>query len=207
LLFDSEDLLMNPINFVLAGVGGQGTILASDVVAQMGLHIGLDAKKSEVHGMAQRGGAVISHVRWAGKVASPLCEKGTADYLIAQEMLESLRWIDFLRMGGTVIINHQHWPPTSTVFAAATYPSDEEIISAYKKLADKLLLVDAVGIADQLNNRRVVNSVLIGALSSVMDLSPEDWLSVLTARVPARHKEINREAFFAGYNGQWMLKS
>ena len=108
--------------------------------------------------------------------------------------------------GGTVIISHQHWPPTSTVFSTARYPSDEEILSAYKRLTDKVLLVDAVGIADQLNNRRVANSVLIGALSSVMDVAPEDWLSVLTARVPARHKEVNREAFFAGRNGQWLLK-
>jgi indolepyruvate ferredoxin oxidoreductase beta subunit len=198
---------MNTTNFVLAGVGGQGTILASDVVAQTGLHIGLDAKKSEVHGMAQRGGAVISHVRWADKVASPLCEKGTADYLIAQEMLESLRWIDFLRPGGTVIINHQHWPPTSTVFATATYPPDEEIIAAYKKVTDQVLLVDAIGVADRLNNRRVANSVLIGALSSAMDVSPEDWLAVLTARVPAKHIEINRQAFFAGREGQWLVEN
>jgi indolepyruvate ferredoxin oxidoreductase beta subunit len=197
---------MNTTNFVLAGVGGQGTILASDVVAQTGLHLGLDAKKSEVHGMAQRGGAVISHVRWGKKVASPLCETGAADYLIAQEMLESLRWIDFLRPGGVVIINQQHWPPTSTVFATATYPADEEIISAYKEVTDKVLLVDAVGVAEQLNNRRVANSVLIGALSSVMDVSPEDWLSVLTARVPARHQEINRQAFFAGRDGQWLVE-
>jgi indolepyruvate ferredoxin oxidoreductase beta subunit len=196
---------MNATNFVLAGVGGQGTILASDVVAQTGLAIGLDAKKSEVHGMAQRGGAVISHVRWAEKVASPLCEQGTADYLIAQEMLESLRWIEFLRPGGTAIISHQHWPPTSTVFASASYPSDEEILSAYQALAGRVLLVDAVGVAEGLNNRRVANSVLIGALSSVMDVSPDDWLSVLTARVPARHVEVNRQAFFAGRDGRWLV--
>ena len=106
-----------------------------------------------------------------------------------------------------VIINHQHWPPTSTVFATASYPSDEEIISAYKDLAAKVLLVDARGIADGLNNRRVANSVLIGALSSVMEVSPEDWLSVLTLRVPTRHKEINREAFYAGRDGQWLLEN
>jgi indolepyruvate ferredoxin oxidoreductase beta subunit len=197
----------NATNFVLAGVGGQGTILASDVVAQTGLHLGLDAKKSEVHGMAQRGGAVISHVRWAEKVASPLCEKGTADYLIAQEMLESLRWLDFLRPGGTVIINQQHIPPTSTVFATATYPSDEEILAAFQEVGDKVLLVDAAGVAEQLNNRRVANSVLIGALSSVMDVSPGAWLEVLTARVPARHVEVNRQAFFAGREGQWLVES
>jgi indolepyruvate ferredoxin oxidoreductase beta subunit len=194
-------------NFVLAGVGGQGTILASDVVAQTGLQIGLDAKKSEVHGMAQRGGAVISHVRWAEKVASPLCEKGTADYLIAQEMLESVRWIDYLRPGATVIINQQRIAPTTTVFGNATYPSDDEIVAAFQKAAAKVLLVDAVGVAEELNNLRVANSVLIGALSSVMEVSTEDWLAVLTARVPERHKEINRQAFFAGRDGQWLIEN
>ncbi|MBN1221540.1 MAG: indolepyruvate oxidoreductase subunit beta [Anaerolineae bacterium] len=198
---------MNTTNFVLVGVGGQGTILASDVVAQTGLYLGLDAKKSEVHGMSQRGGAVISHVRWAEKVASPLCEKGTADYLIAQEMLESLRWIDFLRPGGTVIINKQHIHPTSTVFASVTYPSDQEILTTFKKVAGKILWVDALGVAKQLQNLRVANSVLIGALSSVMDVPPDDWLEVLAARVPARHIEVNRQAFFAGREGQWLVEN
>jgi indolepyruvate ferredoxin oxidoreductase beta subunit len=171
------------------------------------LQIGLDAKKSEVHGMAQRGGAVISHVRWAEKVASPLCEKGTADYLVAQEMLESVRWIDFLRPGAVAIINKQHIAPTTTVFGNATYPSDNEIVSAFQEAGVKVLLVDAVGVAEELNNLRVANSVLIGALSSVMDVVPEDWLEVLTARVPERHKEVNRQAFFAGRDGQWLVEN
>jgi indolepyruvate ferredoxin oxidoreductase beta subunit len=196
---------MSTTNFVLTGVGGQGTILASDVVAQTGLHLGLDAKKSEVHGMAQRGGAVISHVRWAKKVASPLCEKGTVDYLIAQEMLESVRWIDFLKPGGTVIINQERILPTSTVFATATYPADEEILAAFKTVTDNVLLVDAVGVAEQLENRRVANSVLIGALASVMNMPSDVWLEVLTTRVPARHIELNRRAFFAGHDGQWKV--
>src|SRR3970040_449751 len=102
------------INFLLAGVGGQGTLLASDIVAEVGLSVGLDVKKSEVHGMAQRGGAVTSHVRWGESVASPLCEKGTVDYFIAQEMLEALRWIEFVRPGGTVFLSRQQIVPTST---------------------------------------------------------------------------------------------
>ncbi len=198
---------MKTTNFIVAGVGGQGTILASDVIAQTGLHIGLEAKKSEVHGMAQRGGAVITHVRWGERVASPLCEKGTADYLIAQEMLEGLRWIEFLRPGGTVIVNRQHLPPTSTVFGTSTYPSDEEIMTTLSELTDRVLVVDAMNVANQLGNRRVANSVLIGVLSSVMEVSPEDWLSVLVARVPARHQEVNRQAFFAGRDGQWLVKN
>ncbi|MBN1995229.1 MAG: indolepyruvate oxidoreductase subunit beta [Anaerolineae bacterium] len=198
---------MSTTNFVLAGVGGQGTILASDVVAQTGLHLGLDAKKSEVHGMAQRGGAVISHVRWAEKVASPLCEKGAADYLIAQEMLESLRWIDFLRPGGVAVINQQRIPPTSIIFGAATYPSPEEIVAAFQKVAGQVLLVDALGVAERLQNARVANSVLLGALSSVMDVPAEDWLEVLTARVPPRHVAVNRQAFFAGRERQWLAET
>jgi indolepyruvate ferredoxin oxidoreductase beta subunit len=198
---------MAKTSIVLTGVGGQGVITAANILGKAAVNAKVNVFASEVHGMAQRGGAVISHVRWAEKVASPLCEKGTADYLIAQEMLESLRWIDFLRPGGTVIINHQHWPPTSTVFATATYPPDEEIISAYKEVTDQVLLVDAIGVAEQLNNRRVANSVLIGALSSAMEVSPEDWLAVLTARVPAKHVEINRQAFFAGREGQWLVEN
>ncbi len=190
---------MTTTNFVLAGVGGQGTILASDIVAQMGLHVGFDVKKSEVHGMAQRGGAVISHVRWGEAVASPMCEKGTADYLISQEMLESLRWLEFLRPGGVVIINRQRIAPTTTVFGGVAYPPEEDIVSAFKKLAGQTLLVDAAGVAERLGNPRVANSVLIGALSAVMPtVSAEDWLAVLTERVPARHQEVNRRAFFAG---------
>jgi indolepyruvate ferredoxin oxidoreductase beta subunit len=198
---------MKTTNFIVAGVGGQGTILASDVIAQTGLHIGLDAKKSEVHGMSQRGGAVISHIRWGEQVASPLCEKGTADYLIAQEMLEGLRWIEFLRPGGTVVINRHHLPPTSTVFGTSKYPSDEEITTVLNEMSDRILMVDAMNVADQLGNRRVANSVLIGVLSSVMDVPPEDWLSVLIARVPSRHEEVNRQAFFTGRDGQWLVEN
>jgi indolepyruvate ferredoxin oxidoreductase beta subunit len=190
---------MTTTNFVLAGVGGQGTLLASDIIAQTGLNIGLDVKKSEVHGMAQRGGAVISHVRWGQQVASPLCEKGEADYLMAQEMLESLRWLDYLRPGGVVIINRQRIVPTSAVFASAADPAEEQITAAIQQLTDKIVWVDAAAVADQLGNPRVANSVLIGALSAVMsDVPAESWLDVLTERVPAKHQEVNRRAFFAG---------
>lgn len=198
---------MTTTNFILVGVGGQGTMLASDIIAQTGLNLGYDAKKSDVHGMAQRGGAVISHVRWGTQLASPLCELGTVDYLLAQEMLEGLRWLEMLRPGGTVIINRQHLPPVSTVFGTITYPTDEEVLARLSVLTDKVLVVDAVGIADRLNNRRVANSALLGVLSSVMEIPLEAWLATLVEKIPARHKELNQQAFFEGRNGQWSLKA
>ena len=193
------------INFLLAGVGGQGTLLASDILAEVGIHLGYDVKKSEVHGMAQRGGAVISHVRWGEKVASPLCEKGTVDYFVAQEMLEGLRWLEFLRPGGTVILSRQILPPTSTVFGKDLYPEKEQVLSETGRLAGKILLLDAAGIAEQIGNRRTANSVLLGALSSQFEWSPEDWLVVIGNKVPERHVEVNRKAFLTGREGQWEL--
>lgn len=195
------------VNFLLAGVGGQGTLLASDIVAEVGLMQGLEAKKSEVHGMSQRGGAVTSHVRWGKQVASPLCEKGTVDYFIAQEMLEGLRWLEYLRPGGTVILSQQQLPPTATVFGEANYPSEEKVFSALVEVAGKVLSLDAVAVAEELGNRRTANSVLLGALSSELMGDETVWLDVIMSRVPARHKEVNRKAFIAGREGKWELES
>lgn len=192
-------------NFLLAGVGGQGTLLASDIVAEVGMSLGLEAKKSEVHGMAQRGGAVVSHVRWGERVASPLCELSTVDYFVAQEMLEALRWLAYLRPGGTVILSRQKLPPTSTVFGAAVYPEEGEVLARIQERAGKVLLLDAVSIAEELGNRRTANSVLLGALSAELDVDPERWLEVIIAKVPTRHTEVNRQAFLAGREGQWEL--
>lgn len=195
------------VNFLLAGVGGQGTLLASDIVAEVGLMQGLDAKKSEVHGMSQRGGAVTSHVRWGKRVASPLCEKGTVDFFIAQEMLEALRWLGYLRPGGTVILSRQQLPPTATVFGEAVYPSDEQVLSALSQVAGRILSLDAVAVAEELGNRRTANSVLLGALSSELEADKTIWLDVIMSRVPAKHKEVNRMAFMAGRDGHWELES
>jgi len=191
------------VNFLLAGVGGQGTLLASDIIAEVALKKGLDAKKSEVHGMSQRGGAVTSHVRWGVNVASPLCEMGTVDIFLAQEMLEAVRWIDYLRPGGTVILSQQQLPPTATVFGTANYPSNEKVLSALSEVAGRILWLDAVGIAEALGNRRAANSVLLGALCAELGEDEELWLEVVIEQVPARHKEVNRKAFLAGYEGDW----
>jgi len=185
-------------NFLLAGVGGQGTLLASDILAEVGLRIGADVKKSEVHGMSQRGGAVTSHVRWGERVASPLCEKGTVDYFVAQEMLEALRWIEFLRPGGTLLLSDQRIVPASTVYGTDQYPPDNHMILTFKQVAGKVVMIEAQQAAEELGNLRVANSVLLGALSAQLAVPEADWLAVIASRVPHKHVEVNRQAFFAG---------
>src|SRR5512136_1504156 len=185
-------------NFLLAGVGGQGTLLASDILAEVGLRIGADVKKSEVHGMSQRGGAVTSHVRWGECVASPLCEKGTVDYFVAQEMLEALRWIEFLRPGGTLLLSDQRIVPASTVYGTDQYPPDQHMILTFKQVAGKVVMIEAQQAAEELGNPRVANSVLLGALSAHLAIPEADWLAVIESRVPRKHVEVNRQAFFAG---------
>ena len=196
---------MTTTNFLIVGVGGQGTLLASDIMADVGLRIGKDVKKSEVHGMSQRGGAVTSHVRWGERVASPLCERGTVDYFVAQEMLEALRWIEFVRPGGTVLLSNQQLEPTSTTYGTDQYPADEHTLAILKQATGQVLLIDARRVAEELGNHRVANSVLLGALSAQFDVPAEDWLAVIEARVPQRHVEMNRKAFLAGREGDWKL--
>lgn len=186
------------INFLFVGVGGQGILTASDIAAEVGLQAGYDAKKSEVHGFSQRGGVVESHVRWGEDVAAPLAEKGMVDYLIATELLEAARWIEWLRPGAVVIINHQRIPPMSATVGDATYPSDEEILAAVRARTDDLTLVEGLSTAERLGNPRLANTILLGALSTRLDVPPETWLAVIERRVPPRYAELNRVAFWEG---------
>ena len=186
------------INFVFVGVGGQGILTASDIAAEVGLEAGFDAKKSEVHGFSQRGGVVESHVRWGQRVAAPLAEKGTVDYLVATELLEAARWIDWLRPGGAVLINNQHISPMSVTVGDAVYPSDEEILAAVHARTDDVTIADGLVTAERLGNSRLANTVLLGALSTRLDVPPETWLAVVERRVPPRYVELNRKAFWEG---------
>ena len=186
------------INFVFVGVGGQGILTASDIAAEVGLEAGFDAKKSEVHGFSQRGGVVESHVRWGQRVAAPLAEKGTVDYLVATELLEAARWIDWLRPGGAVLINNQHISPMSVTVGDAVYPSDEDILAAVHARTDDVTIADGLAIAERLGNSRLANTVLLGALSTRLDVPPETWLAVVERRVPPRYVELNRKAFWEG---------
>ena len=189
-------------DFLLAGVGGQGVLTASDIVAEVGMSIGLDAKKSEVHGFSQRGGVVESHVRWDEHVGAPLGERGNIEYLLVFELMESTRWVEFLKPGGTVIVNRQRILPMSATVGDAVYPSDEIIDKTLHVVTDKIVYVDGLDIAKSLGNKNLANTVLLGALASVMDLDPEVWLDVIVKRVPQKYIEQNKQAFWAGKMGQ-----
>ena len=132
------------VNFLFVGVGGQGILTASDIAAEVGLEGGYDAKKSEVHGFSQRGGVVESHVRWGEDVAAPLAEKGSVDFLIATEILEAARWIEWLRPGGAVFVNLQHIAPMTVTVGDAVYPADEDILSAVRARTDDVTMVEGL---------------------------------------------------------------
>ena len=194
------------INFLFVGVGGQGILTASDIAAEVGLEAGYDAKKSEVHGFSQRGGVVESHVRWGEGVGAPTAEEGTVDYLIATEMLEAARWIEWLRppsassgqAGGAVLINRQRILPMSVTVGDAAYPADEDVLAAVRARTADVVEVEGLAIAERLGNPRLANTVLLGVLSTRLDVEPETWLSVIERRVPPKYVELNREAFREG---------
>jgi indolepyruvate ferredoxin oxidoreductase beta subunit len=186
-------------NFLLAGVGGQGTILASNALAEVGLAAGLDVKKSEVHGMAQRGGSVNTHVRWdADRVYSPLVGLGEADILLVFERAEALRYAEYLKPGGAAIVDGHAIKPITVTSGGAHYPSEEELRVAFRPLTDRLHVVPGTAIAQSLGNARVANVVLLGAVSALLDVPVETWLQVIEARVPPRYLELNRRAFLEG---------
>jgi indolepyruvate ferredoxin oxidoreductase beta subunit len=189
---------MDKIDFLLAGVGGQGVLTASDIVAEVGMTRGYDAKKSEVHGFSQRGGIVESHVRWGSRIAAPLAEKGTIDILVAFELLEGARWSDYLRPGGTAIVSRQRILPMTVTAGEAVYPAEGDIEALLRAVAEHIIFVDALDIATRLGNPQLTNTVLLGVLSTVLDIEPQVWLSVIERRVPAKWLEANRRAFAAG---------
>jgi len=189
---------MNKTDFLLAGVGGQGVLTASDIVAEVGMALGLDAKKSEVHGFSQRGGVVESHVRWGPRVGAPLGEKGRIDYLLAFELMESTRWVEYLKPGGTLIVNRQRILPMSATIGDAVYPSDETIEKSLRAVTDKIVYADGLEIAKGLGNKNLANTVLLGALAHELDVDPEIWLDVIVKRVPRKYLKENKRAFWKG---------
>lgn len=193
------------INFLLAGVGGQGTILAADVLVNVGLAAGFQAKQAEVHGMSQRGGSVTSFVRWGEVVYSPLVGAGEVDVYLAFEKAEALRHLNQLRPGALAVINMQAILPVTVTSGGQPYPGDDRLRAAIAQVTDKAVYVDGERIAEELGNVRAANVVLLGALSRLIEreglapgLTPEAWLRVIEERVPARYVELNRKAFQAG---------
>jgi indolepyruvate ferredoxin oxidoreductase beta subunit len=186
------------LNLLFVGVGGQGVLTASDIAAQVGLDLGLEAKKSEVHGFAQRGGVVESHVRWGERVGAPIAEQGTVDVLVAFELLEAARWIEWLRPGGSVVVNRQKMAPMSVTVGNAVYPDEESLLEALRRRAARVVVVDGLGLAERAGTTRAVNSVILGALSALLETPPEVWEEAVVRRVPPRYAEANRTAFRLG---------
>ncbi len=194
------------INFLLAGVGGQGTILASDVLVNVGLAAGYQAKQAEVHGMSQRGGSVTSFVRWGRRVYSPLVGAGEVDVLLAFEKAEALRSLNQLRHGALALVNLAAIEPVTVTSGGQAYPDDATLHQKFSEVSDQVIYVDGEAIARDLGNIRAANVVLLGALSALMErqgmsgseLTADTWLKVIIERVPPRYVELNRRAFEAG---------
>ncbi|HHU81420.1 MAG TPA: indolepyruvate oxidoreductase subunit beta [Firmicutes bacterium] len=184
-------------NIILAGVGGQGILFAARVLGTAALMKGYDVKVSEVHGMAQRGGSVVSYVRFGRKVYAPVVEKGRCDLLVAFEELEGLRWLDHLCTGGRVILNRQRIDPMPVISGKAEYP--KEIPAIIRRRAGSVELVDALTIAGECGSLRTVNTVLLGLTARFLPVEEEIWLETLAEVAPARMLDVNRQAFIRGY--------
>lgn len=183
-------------NILFSGVGGQGILLASEIMAYALLAAGYDAKKSEVHGMAQRGGSVTAQLRYGDKVYSPLIEPGRADIQVAFEMMEAVRYLPYLHKGSTVIVNTQKILPPSVATGQTSYPVDvlDHIIS----LGIKVVLVDAFDLAREVGEVRTANVVMVGAASTFLPMDASVYEKIISARVPARFRDVNLQAFAAG---------
>lgn len=186
-------------NILLCGVGGQGTLLASNLLAECAMEAGFDVKKSEIHGMAQRGGSVVSHVRFGEHICSPIIRKGECDILLAFEELEALRWSEFLKPGGLVIANAQNILPMSVSAGNEKYP--ENITEKLSKQSIQVVSVDAIGKARELGNIKCLNVVLLGVLARrLANINAEIWPEMIKEKVPHKLQELNLKAFETGWN-------
>ena len=189
---------MSTKNVMIVGVGGQGSLLASKLLGRLLLDEGYDVKVSEVHGMSQRGGSVITYVRYGTKVYSPVIDKGEADFIVSFELLEAARWLPFLRLDGQIVTNTQQIDPMPVITGIAEYP--ENLTAKLKASGAKVDALDCLSLAEQAGSSRAVNLVLLGRLSHYFDLPVEAWLDSIESIVPARFLEMNKRAFELGRN-------
>jgi len=185
------------MNILVSGVGGQGVVLASEIISAAALEAGYDVKQSEVHGMAQRGGSVVSHVRFGPKVFSPLVEQGTGHLLLSFEKSETLRWTGFLNPAeGVIVMNTQEIIPVTVSQGLSEYPHDavERLVSA----GFRTVALDALALAREAGTERAVNIVLVGAASPFMRLDEDLLRKVIAERVPPKYRELNLKAFELG---------
>lgn len=189
---------MHELNFLIAGVGGQGTVVASDILSDVGSESGFDVKKSDILGLAVRGGSVVSHVRWAEKVNAPMIEEGSADFLIGFEWLETLRRVSYINPQGTIVANDCRLEPIVVSSGEMDYPEQEFILDQLKKAAKKVYVIPGLQTAIDLGNARTLNIVVMGALSRLLETSIDLWEEVIKKRVPQKLIDLNLEAFRKG---------
>lgn len=188
--------MKNQGNILFCGVGGQGILLASEITAYSLLAAGFDAKKSEVHGMAQRGGSVTAQLRYGSKVYSPLIEPGKADILVAFEMMEAARYLPYLHRGSQVIVNTQKILPPAVATGQAIYP--ENVLDLLVEREISVVKVDALELARKVGEVKTVNVVMVGAMSAFLPIDPSVCIEVIEQRVPERFRQVNLDAFAAG---------
>lgn len=185
-------------NIMIVGVGGQGSLLASKLLGQILLSAGYDVKVSEVHGMSQRGGSVVTYVRFGDKVYSPIIDKGEADYIVSFELLEAARYVDYLKPDGHIVVNTQQIDPMPVITGAATYP--ENLIEKMKNANVQLDAFDALAVANAAGSSKAVNIALMGRLSKHFDFTDDQWQEALEKCVPPKFLELNKIAFEKGRN-------
>ncbi len=183
-------------NILVVGVGGQGVILASNALSEVAMTRGFDVKKNEAHGQSQRGGTVPSHIRYGKKVYAPIIARGEADIVLAFEELEGLRFAHFLKPDGKLILNRQRIYPPRVSSGMDTYP--ENIPEVLRQHEIETIEVDALKVANKLGNPLVVSTVLLGALSNLLEFTTEEWKNVINKLVPQKHRDVNMKAFEAG---------
>ncbi|SFB68110.1 indolepyruvate oxidoreductase subunit beta [Butyrivibrio sp. YAB3001] len=187
---------METKNIMIVGVGGQGSLLASKTLGHLLLSQGYDVKVSEVHGMSQRGGSVVTYVRFGDKVYSPVIDKGEADFIVSFELLEAARWLPYLKKDGQIVTNTQQIDPMPVIIGASEYPKD--LVSKMKETGAKVDALDCLSLAEEAGSSKAVNIVLLGRLSHYFDLPKEAWLESIEANVPSKFLEMNKKAFELG---------
>ena len=189
---------METKNIMIVGVGGQGSLLASKLLGRLLMEQGCDVKVSEVHGMSQRGGSVVTYVRCGDRVASPVIDKGEADYIVSFELLEAARWMEYLKPGGQIVTSTQRIDPMPVITGAAQYP--ENLVEKMRAAGAKVDALDCLALAEEAGSAKATNIVLMGRLSHYFDLPEEAWQEALEAMVPAKFLDLNRKAFALGKN-------
>ena len=187
---------METKNVMIVGVGGQGSLLASKLLGKLLLTKGYDIKVSEVHGMSQRGGSVVTYVRFGDKVYSPIIDKGEADFIVSFEMLEAARYTEFLKPDGKIITNTQQINPMPVITGAQEYP--EALSEKIKAAGIDLVAVDALSLAEEAGSAKAVNIVLMGSLSKYFDFTEDEWNKAIESSVPPKFLELNKKAFALG---------